>query len=80
VAANSVIILNLSTNQGISGGDALKTLVFLTILAAVFVQDSQQAGSLVGLRTNQVRTVVVGNHPFAQLLARLLRQKEKRSR
>lgn len=78
VAASIASLFSISlSKQGISGGDALKALVFLTILMTVFVQGltAGWVASWLGLRANQVRTVVVGNHPFAQLLARLLRQK-----
>jgi NhaP-type Na+/H+ or K+/H+ antiporter/Trk K+ transport system NAD-binding subunit len=78
VAASIASLFSISlSKQGISGGDALKALVFLTILMTVFVQGltAGWVASWLGLRANQVRTVVVGNHPFAQLLARLLQQK-----
>ncbi|NJK63238.1 MAG: sodium:proton antiporter [Synechococcaceae cyanobacterium SM2_3_1] len=64
----------LLTERGISGGDALKALVFLTITMTVMIQgltapwvarwlDLEKGGC----------TVIVGNHPLTQGLAKLLR-------
>jgi len=47
-------LFSISQQTGISGGDALKTLVFLTILADR-LWDSQQAGSLVGSVFAQIK-------------------------
>ncbi|MBD2369002.1 MULTISPECIES: cation:proton antiporter [Leptolyngbya] len=78
VAASMASLFAISlSNQGMSGGDALKALVFLTILITVFVQ-GVTAGWIarwLGLHTNQVRTVIVGGDSFARLLSRLLQQK-----
>lgn len=78
VAASMASLFAISLrNQGMSGGDALKALVFLTILITVFVQ-GVTAGWIarwLGLHTNQVRTVIVGGDSFARLLSRLLQQK-----
>lgn len=78
VAASMASLFAISlNNQGMSGGDALKALVFLTILITVFVQ-GVTAGWIarwLGLHTNQVRTVIVGGDSFARLLSRLLQQK-----
>lgn len=72
----SLFAMTLS-NQGVSGGDALKALVFLTILMTVFIE-GLTAGWIaqwLGLRADQVRTVIVGEHSLARLLMRLLQQK-----
>ncbi|NJR49663.1 MAG: sodium:proton antiporter [Leptolyngbyaceae cyanobacterium CSU_1_3] len=78
VAASMASLFAISlSNQDMSGGDALKALVFLTILMTVFVQGltAGWVAQWLGLRAEQVRTVIVGGHPLARLLARLLQQK-----
>ena len=72
----SLFAISLS-KQGMSGGDALKALVFLTILMTVFVQGltASWVANWLGLRANQVRTVIVGDHPLAKLLTRLLQER-----
>ncbi len=78
VAASMASLFAISlSKQGMSGGDALKALVFLTILMTVFVQGltASWVASWLGLRANQVRTVIVGDHPLAKLLTRLLQER-----
>ncbi|MGG6263964.1 cation:proton antiporter [Leptolyngbya sp. AN03gr2] len=78
VAASMASLFAISlSNQGMNGGDALKALVFLTILMTVFVQGltAGWVAQWLGLRAEQVRTVIVGEHSLARLLAQLLQQK-----
>jgi len=78
VAASMASLFAISlSKQGMSGGDALKALVFLTILMTVFVQGltASWVANWLGLRANQVRTVIVGDHPLAKLLTRLLQER-----
>ena len=78
VAASMASLFALSlTNEGINGGDAVKALVFLTILITVFLQGltARWVARCLGLQIKQVRTAIVGDNPLSQLLARLLQQK-----
>lgn len=78
IAASMASLFSISlSKQAISGGDSLKALVFLTILMTVFIQGLTAGwiASWLGLRADQIRTVIVGEHPLAQLLTRLLQQK-----
>lgn len=78
VAASMASLFTLSlAKAGIDGGDAIKALVFLTILMTVFIQGltAGWVARCLGLQTKQVRTAIVGDHPLSQLLARLLQQK-----
>ena len=65
------------TKEGINGGDAIKALVFLTILMTVLLQGftAGWVARWLGLHTSQISTMVVGNHPLSQLLVQLLQQK-----
>jgi len=78
VAASMASLFALSlTEAGIVGGEAIKALVFLTILMTVLIQ-GLTAGLVarwLGLQTRQVRTAIVGNTQLSHLLARLLQQK-----
>ncbi|MDX2271970.1 MAG: sodium:proton antiporter [Cyanobacteriota bacterium] len=68
----------LLTERGITGGDALKALVFLTIAMTVMIQGLTATWAARWLRLDQGRhTVIVGNHPLAQQLAELLRQHQQ---
>jgi len=82
VAANSVIILNLSTSKVSVAAMHSKLWCFLPFSSRLC--SGLTAGwvaSWLGLRTNQVRTVVCGQSSVRAIVgARLLRQKEKRSR
>lgn len=80
VAASMASLFAISlSNQGMNGGDALKALVFLTILMTVFVQGltAGWVARWLGLRADRVRTVIVGDHLLARFLARLLQQREE---
>ncbi|HTL88068.1 MAG TPA: cation:proton antiporter [Leptolyngbya sp.] len=78
VAASMASLFAVSlTHEGISGGDTIKALVFLTILMTVLIQGlsaSWVAGWL-GLRTSQIRTVIAGDSALSQLLVEILQQK-----
>jgi NhaP-type Na+/H+ or K+/H+ antiporter len=66
----------LLTERGISGGDAIKALVFLTIIITVLVQGLTAAWVARGLgltKADAVGAVVVGCSPLTVLLARLMR-------
>ncbi|MBF2036102.1 MAG: cation:proton antiporter [Leptolyngbyaceae cyanobacterium T60_A2020_046] len=68
----------LLTERGISGGDAIKALVFLTIIATVMVQ-GLSAGSMARLlrvtgQSSGSGAVIVGCNPFSLLIARLLKE------
>jgi NhaP-type Na+/H+ or K+/H+ antiporter len=65
----------LLTEQGLSGGDAIKALVFLTIIMTVLIQ-GLTAGLVarwLGLtKADAVGAVVVGCSPLSLLIARLI--------
>jgi hypothetical protein len=62
------------TERGITGGDALKALVFLTISATVTVQGLTAAWVARWLGLDQgSSTVILGDHPLVEPLAELLR-------
>ncbi len=64
----------LLTERGITGGDALKALVFLTISVTVTVQGLTAAWVARWLGLDQgSSTVIIGNHPLVDQLAQLLR-------
>ena len=78
VAASMASLSALSlTEAGIVGGEAMKALVFLTILMTVLIQGltAGWVARWLGLQTRQVRTAIVGNTQLSQLLAQLLQQK-----
>ncbi|MFS8907366.1 cation:proton antiporter [Synechococcus sp. B60.1] len=63
----------LLTERGITGGDALKALVFLTISVTVTVQGLTAAWVARWLGLDQgSSTVIVGNHPLVSQLAQLM--------
>ncbi len=67
----------LLTQRGISGGEAIKALVFLTILSTVFVQglSARWIAQSLGITSNQASgAVVVGCNPLGRLIARLFQQ------
>ncbi|MGF1575149.1 MAG: sodium:proton antiporter [Cyanophyceae cyanobacterium] len=64
----------LLTERGISGGDALKSLVFLTIAMTVVIQGLTAAWVAQWLELEQgAGMVIIGDHPLTQRLATLLR-------
>jgi NhaP-type Na+/H+ or K+/H+ antiporter len=67
----------LLTERGISGGDAIKALVFLTIIMTVLVQGLTArlvAGWLGIAKANAVGAVIVGCSPLSLLIARLMKE------
>jgi len=67
----------LLTERGISGGDAIKALVFLTIILTVLVQGLTAgvvAGWLSITRAAAVGAVIVGCNPLSLLIARLMKE------
>ncbi len=67
----------LLTERGISGGDAIKALVFLTILMTVLLQGLTArlvAGWLGIARADAVGAVIVGCSPLSLLIARLMQE------
>ncbi|HIK54028.1 MAG TPA: cation:proton antiporter [Synechococcales cyanobacterium M55_K2018_004] len=68
----------LLTQQGISGGEAIKALVFLTILSTVFLQGltAKWVAQLLGITSRQATgAVIVGCNPLSQLLAKLFQER-----
>lgn len=67
----------LLTDRGISGGDAIKALVFLTIIMTVLVQ-GLSAGLMarwLGIsKADAVGAVIVGCNPLSLLMARLMKE------
>ena len=67
----------LLTERGISGGDAIKALVFLTIIMTVLLQGLTArlvAGWLGIARADAVGAVIVGCSPLSLLIARLMQE------
>ncbi|MBD1852041.1 sodium:proton antiporter [Leptolyngbya sp. FACHB-711] len=68
----------LLTERGINGGDAIKALVFLTILSTVFLQglSAGWAARLLGITSTQATgAVIVGCNALSVLIARLFRDR-----
>lgn len=68
------------TDQDINGGEAVKALVFLTIVLTVVVQGVTAQGVANWLRvTEQEATgaVIVGSNPLARLVARLFKERNE---
>ncbi len=64
----------LLTDQGISGGDAIKALVFLTIMMTVFIQGLTAKPLAIALGITSARdtgAVIIGCTPLGRLIARL---------
>ena len=67
----------LLTERGITGGDSIKALVFLTIISTVFLQGLTARWVARLLRVNATDStgvVVVGCNPLGRLLARLFQE------
>ncbi|MEO1147027.1 MAG: cation:proton antiporter [Cyanobacteria bacterium J06638_22] len=67
----------LLTERGITGGDSIKALVFLTIISTVFLQGLTARWVAQLLRVNATDAtgvVVVGCNPLGRLLARLFQE------
>ncbi len=76
VAASVASLFSISlTNQGINGGDAIKALVFLTIILTVFLQGltARWVASWLKIRSTEATgVVIVGCSPLGRFLGRLL--------
>ncbi len=80
IVAASVVSLFaiLLTEHGVTGGTALKALVFLTIAMTVMIQgiSASVVARLLKLDEGST-TVIIGDHPLTQSLARLLRAQDQ---
>lgn len=68
----------LLTQRGITGGDAIKALVFLTIILTVFLQalTAQAVANLLQVNSRQATgLVIVGCNPLSLLIARLFTER-----
>ncbi|HEY9818709.1 MAG TPA: cation:proton antiporter [Candidatus Obscuribacterales bacterium] len=68
----------LLTERGISGGDAIKALVFLTIISTVFLQGLTARWVAKLLRVNSTEVtgaIIVGCNPISRLIARLFQER-----
>ncbi|MCG8368243.1 MAG: sodium:proton antiporter, partial [Pseudanabaenales cyanobacterium] len=68
----------LLTERGITGGDAIKALVFLTIILTVLLQGVTAGGlaRLLGITSTQATgAVIVGCNPLSLLIARLFQER-----
>jgi NhaP-type Na+/H+ or K+/H+ antiporter len=68
----------LLTEQGINGGEAIKALVFLTIIMTVFLQGLTAGliAKLLGITSTQATgVVIVGSNPLSRILARLFQER-----
>lgn len=71
----------LLTQEGINGGDAIKALVFLTIILTVFFQSltAQMVAKLLGITSEEVTgAVIVGCNPLSALITRLFLERGER--
>ncbi|WP_017718408.1 cation:proton antiporter [Kamptonema formosum] len=77
-ASVSSLFAILLTQRGITGGDSIKALVFLTIMMTVFLQ-GLTAGAVAKLLriTSKTATgaVIVGSNPLSRLIARLFKER-----
>ncbi|MBP0005819.1 MAG: cation:proton antiporter [Cyanobacteria bacterium SBC] len=68
----------LLTERGINGGDAIKALVFLTIIVTVMLQGltAKWAVKLLGLESiSATGVLIVGSNPLSRLIARLFQER-----
>ncbi|WP_204151031.1 cation:proton antiporter [Leptolyngbya sp. CCY15150] len=68
----------LLTERGISGGDAIKALVFLTIISTVLLQGLTARWVAKLLRVNSTEVtgaIIVGCNPISRLIARLFQER-----
>lgn len=79
VAASVASLFSISlSSQGINGGDAIKALVFLTIILTVLLQGltAQWLASWLKLgSTEATGAIIVGCNPLGRLLGRLLQER-----
>ncbi|PSP15841.1 MAG: sodium:proton antiporter [Cyanobacteria bacterium QS_8_64_29] len=77
VASLFAIVL---ANNGISGGESVKALVFLTIMVTVVLQGltAQWVANLLRVNAHdRTGAVIVGSNPLARTIARLFRQRSE---
>ncbi|MEP0888155.1 MULTISPECIES: sodium:proton antiporter [unclassified Leptolyngbya] len=70
----------LLTERGVTGGDAIKALVFLTILSTVFLQGltARWVAQLLGITAlGSTGIVIVGCNPLSYLIARLFQERNE---
>ncbi|MEB3191591.1 MAG: cation:proton antiporter [Snowella sp.] len=70
----------LLTAEGINGGDAIKALVFLTIIMTVFIQGltARWLANTLGITTaTATGAIIIGCTPLGRLMARLFQSKEE---
>lgn len=76
VAASVASLFSITlTNRGISGGDAIKALVFLTIIMTVVLQGltAKWLAKWLRIESNEATgVVIIGCSPLSRLLARLI--------
>jgi NhaP-type Na+/H+ or K+/H+ antiporter len=68
----------LLTQRGITGGDSIKALVFLTIIMTVFLQGLTAGwmAQLLGVTSKSATgAVIVGSNPLSRLIARLFQER-----
>ncbi|GAB4377630.1 MAG: sodium:proton antiporter [Elainellaceae cyanobacterium] len=68
------------TDTGINGGEAVKALVFLTIILTVVIQGLTAQGVANLLRVTEreaTGAVIVGSNPLARLIARLFKERDE---
>ena len=77
-ASVATLFAILLTQNGISGGEAIKALVFLTILSTVFLQGltARWVAQLLGITSKQATgVVIVGCNPLSLLVGRLFQER-----
>lgn len=81
VAASVASLFAISlTDQGINGGDAVKALVFLTIILTVFIQglSARWVAGLLKVSSDEARgAIILGSSPMARLVAREIRDRDE---
>ena len=79
VAASVASLFSISlTNQGINGGDAIKALVFLTIILTVCVQGltANWVAGWLRIRSDEARgAMIVGCTPFGRMVAHMIQSR-----
>lgn len=79
VAASVASLFSISlSSQGINGGDAIKALVFLTIILTVLIQGLTARWMADWLKLRSIETtgaLIVGCNPLGRLLGRLLQER-----
>ncbi|MGL5081261.1 MAG: cation:proton antiporter [Microcoleaceae cyanobacterium] len=77
-ASVSSLFAILLTQRGINGGDAIKALVFLTIIMTVVIQSLTARGmaNILGITSSAATgAVIVGSNPVSRLIGRLFQER-----